>query len=131
MRVRRAIAIIFHGARRRCPRCGRGRLFDGWYTLRPQCAECGLNFDAVQDNTWAFMYVTTAMLTGVIIVALFFLAPRVVLTGQIFVGLAALALIVGTIPRRKGVAMAVEFILDRTWRNETKEYQSDRSSTEN
>ncbi len=28
----------------RCPRCGRGRLFDGYIKLRPACESCGLDF---------------------------------------------------------------------------------------
>ena len=28
----------------RCPRCGRGRLFDGFLTLAPGCSACGLDF---------------------------------------------------------------------------------------
>src|SRR5882724_4708239 len=28
----------------RCPRCGRGRLFSGYITLRPACPECGLDY---------------------------------------------------------------------------------------
>ncbi|HMO29175.1 DUF983 domain-containing protein [Enterovirga sp.] len=28
----------------RCPRCGRGRLFGGFLTLRPSCEVCGLDF---------------------------------------------------------------------------------------
>jgi uncharacterized protein (DUF983 family) len=28
----------------RCPRCGAGRLFDGFLKLRPSCAACGLDF---------------------------------------------------------------------------------------
>lgn len=31
------------GARGRCPRCGRGRLFDGFLTVRPHCDACGLS----------------------------------------------------------------------------------------
>ena len=27
----------------RCPRCGRGRLFDGYLTVRSTCETCGLN----------------------------------------------------------------------------------------
>ncbi len=29
--------------RLRCPRCGRGRLFTGWFTMPPACDSCGLN----------------------------------------------------------------------------------------
>ena len=28
----------------RCPRCGKGRLFEGFLTLRPCCEICGLDF---------------------------------------------------------------------------------------
>ncbi len=30
----------------RCPRCGKGRLFDGVLTVRPACTDCGLDFSA-------------------------------------------------------------------------------------
>ena len=28
----------------RCPRCGKGRLFSGFLTLRPRCESCGLDY---------------------------------------------------------------------------------------
>jgi uncharacterized protein (DUF983 family) len=28
-----------------CPRCGNGRLFDGFLKLRPSCQSCGLSYD--------------------------------------------------------------------------------------
>ena len=28
----------------RCPRCGKGRLFEGFLTVRPRCEVCGLDF---------------------------------------------------------------------------------------
>ncbi len=31
------------GLRCRCPRCGRGKLFQGLLTVAPVCAECGLD----------------------------------------------------------------------------------------
>jgi uncharacterized protein (DUF983 family) len=34
---------ISRGARRRCPTCGQGSLFDGFLTLRPTCSVCGAN----------------------------------------------------------------------------------------
>jgi uncharacterized protein (DUF983 family) len=35
---------IARGLRGRCPRCGEGRLFQGFLTLRPACENCGLDF---------------------------------------------------------------------------------------
>nr|WP_262299774.1 DUF983 domain-containing protein [Microvirga sp. HBU67692] len=32
------------GLRGRCPRCGRGRLFQGFPQLRPRCEVCGLDY---------------------------------------------------------------------------------------
>ncbi len=32
------------GLRCRCPRCGRGRLYDGLLTVAATCGECGLDF---------------------------------------------------------------------------------------
>jgi uncharacterized protein (DUF983 family) len=35
---------IGRGLRGRCPRCGEGRLFQGFLSLRPACERCGLDF---------------------------------------------------------------------------------------
>jgi uncharacterized protein (DUF983 family) len=35
---------ITRGLRGRCPRCGEGRLFQGFLTLRPRCERCGLDY---------------------------------------------------------------------------------------
>jgi uncharacterized protein (DUF983 family) len=36
--------ILWAGVRGRCPRCGRGALFDGFLTVTERCAACGLGF---------------------------------------------------------------------------------------
>jgi uncharacterized protein (DUF983 family) len=36
---------ITTGLRGRCPRCGNGKLFQGFLTLRPSCSQCGLDFN--------------------------------------------------------------------------------------
>jgi uncharacterized protein (DUF983 family) len=35
---------ISTGLSGRCPRCGQGRLFDGFLALAPRCRACGLDF---------------------------------------------------------------------------------------
>jgi uncharacterized protein (DUF983 family) len=35
---------IGRGLRGRCPRCGEGRLFQGFLSLRPTCEHCGLDY---------------------------------------------------------------------------------------
>lgn len=39
-----AQSIIGVGLRGACPRCGRGKLFDGFLKLAPRCAACGLDY---------------------------------------------------------------------------------------
>lgn len=38
------LSPIATGLACRCPRCGRGRLFDGFLKLADRCEECGLDF---------------------------------------------------------------------------------------
>ncbi|WP_454886970.1 DUF983 domain-containing protein [Sphingomonas oryzagri] len=38
------LSPIRTGIRGRCPRCGKGRLFNGFLTLRDRCDHCGLDY---------------------------------------------------------------------------------------
>jgi uncharacterized protein (DUF983 family) len=40
---------IVAGLLGRCPRCGKGRLFQGFLALRPCCERCGLDFSFVDS----------------------------------------------------------------------------------
>jgi len=33
------------GAFKRCPRCGSGHLFEGWFRLKEHCPRCGMRFE--------------------------------------------------------------------------------------
>ena len=37
--------ILGRTLRLRCPQCGAGRLFDGWFSMPRQCEACGLTFE--------------------------------------------------------------------------------------
>ena len=97
----------------RCPRCGVGGLFAGWNRLHERCSSCGLPFERSSGDTWFFMYMTTAGLTGCLVVAMFLVRPRVVWLGQIAVFAAALVVIGLTLPRRKGLAVAIDYLVER------------------
>jgi uncharacterized protein (DUF983 family) len=51
----------------RCPRCGRGKLFAGFLTLRPACEACGLDFSFIDSGDGPAVFVI--MLAGAIVVA--------------------------------------------------------------
>jgi uncharacterized protein (DUF983 family) len=38
------LSPLWNGLACRCPRCGKGRLFEGFLTLRPACEACGLDY---------------------------------------------------------------------------------------
>src|ERR1700730_3397562 len=52
----------------RCPRCGRGRLFDGFIRLRPRCAACGLDSSFADSGDGPAVFVI--LIAGFIVVAM-------------------------------------------------------------
>ena len=45
------------GMRGKCPRCARGRLFDGYLTVAKKCNNCGLSFDFADSGDGATWFV--------------------------------------------------------------------------
>src|SRR6201988_717720 len=50
----------------RCPRCGKGKLYAGFLTLRPSCAACGLDFSFMDSGDGPAVFVI--MIAGAIVV---------------------------------------------------------------
>jgi uncharacterized protein (DUF983 family) len=50
----------------RCPRCGKGKLFDGFLTLRSNCHACGLDFGFADAGDGPAIFVI--MIAGAIVV---------------------------------------------------------------
>jgi len=108
-----AIVVLLRGLRRRCPACGVGRLFDGFLRSRERCSECGLAFASHVGDTWAWMYLSTAGLTGVVVIGMLSLRPLDVLLGRVTLAATAILAIPLTVPWRKGLAVALNYLLDR------------------
>jgi uncharacterized protein (DUF983 family) len=51
----------------RCPRCGRGKLYTGFLTLRPRCESCGLDYAFIDSGDGPAVFII--MLAGAIVVA--------------------------------------------------------------
>ncbi len=51
----------------RCPRCGKGKLFQGFLTLRPRCEACGLDYAFIDSGDGPAVFVV--FLAGAIVVA--------------------------------------------------------------
>jgi uncharacterized protein (DUF983 family) len=51
----------------KCPRCGRGRLYAGFLTLRPACEVCGLDYGFIDAGDGPAIFII--MIAGAIVVA--------------------------------------------------------------
>ena len=60
MDTRHIIAILRRGLRLRCPRCGRGALFRGPFTMHERCLACGLVLEREQGYFVGAIYVNYA-----------------------------------------------------------------------
>jgi len=104
--------VLSRGVRLRCPQCGQSRIFSSWHTLQQRCGVCELDFRAHDQNTWAFMYLSTAFVTGLIVVAMLLITPANRWAGRVIVLAVAIATIVGTLPVRKSLGVAIEYLVD-------------------
>src|SRR5262245_66045977 len=50
-------SVLFASLLGRCPRCGLGRLFRGYLTLRPSCPACQLDFSGFQAGDGPAVFV--------------------------------------------------------------------------
>jgi uncharacterized protein (DUF983 family) len=66
-------ATIFGRALRlRCPRCGQGKLFRGWFAMHAECSSCGLKYQREPGFFLGSIYVNYG-LTALLITAAYFI----------------------------------------------------------
>ena len=58
---------VMRGLACKCPRCGKGKLFAGFLTLRPRCEACGLDYTFIDTGDGPAIFII--MLAGAIVVA--------------------------------------------------------------
>jgi uncharacterized protein (DUF983 family) len=50
----------------RCPRCGKGKLFQGFLTLKPRCESCGLDYAFIDSGDGPAVFII--LLAGFVVV---------------------------------------------------------------
>jgi len=95
----------------RCPRCGEGRLFDGFLTVAPRCANCGLDFSFADSGDGPAVFIM--MIVGFIVVGLalfveFTFHPPMWLHALIWIPL-VLGLSIGLLRPLKGLMIAQQY----------------------
>ncbi|HEX2025225.1 MAG TPA: DUF983 domain-containing protein [Actinomycetota bacterium] len=109
---------LWRGVRRRCPRCGQGRLFRGYFTLLPRCPGCGLRFEREEGYWVGAMIVNIAVAElafGIVLVGGILLWWPDVPWGLLTIAGVAVNAIVPVLfyPWSKTIWMAVDVLLNR------------------
>jgi len=122
-------AIRF-GAARRCPRCGRGELFERWNHVRPECAACGLRYLLNHGDPWVFLLVLDrAVFIFPPIVLIYFGLLADSIAGTVAVFALLIAALVYTAPHRYGICVALDWLTRADDAAEPIRYPSQRSNT--
>jgi hypothetical protein len=58
--------LLARGAAKRCPLCGSGRLFTGWFCMRERCPGCDHCFER-EEGFFLGAYVINFIVTGVVL----------------------------------------------------------------
>ncbi len=99
------------GLRGRCPRCGEGRLFDGFLKLPPRCSACGLDFgfaDSADGPAVFAILIVGFIVAGAALMIEVAYGPPIWLHFVLWLPL-ALVLCLGAMRLLKGVLIALQF----------------------
>ena len=98
----------------RCPRCGEGKVFDGYLTVRPACSACGLDLafaDSADGPAVIIMFIAGfAIIGGVLAVEMAYEPPFWVHL-MIWLPL-TVALCLALLRPMKGLAIALQYARD-------------------
>jgi uncharacterized protein (DUF983 family) len=100
-----------------CPQCGESPLFVKGFGLGEKCAVCSLDFRKDEPDLWAILYLTTAVITGLVIIGMLWITPRNLWLGRAVVLVVALTAWLGTYRWRKGLGVALLYYSDWRWNN--------------
>jgi uncharacterized protein (DUF983 family) len=108
---RRLAPALWRGWCRRCPGCGRGRLFSGFLTLRPACPACGeaLHHARADDGpAWLSILIVGHLMASAMLAAFLLWQPHP-LTMIAGLGTGCVALSLWLLPRLKGGIVALQW----------------------
>lgn len=112
-------AVLARGARKRCPRCGERRIWDGWFALKTRCPSCDLRFEGELGGFLGAMtlnYAAAFLAWGAMLgVTLAFTVPDVPVLELILGSVVVLVLVpLWFYPRSKSIWAGVEFLVARS-----------------
>ena len=102
--------VLGRGLRCKCPRCGKGELFQRWIVTHERCSQCRLLFQRNYGDIWGFMLILdrVPILIGITLIYFGFRSTNwIAATG--FTIVMALPLI-ATMRNRQGLALALDYL---------------------
>src|SRR5688572_28026639 len=105
---------VRRGLRKRCPHCGKRRLFSGWSQFE-RCSVCGLVFVRNPGDTWAFTIIGDRLPITVLILLIYFGVVRSHRVLGMSLMVVALALLLWTAPNRWGAGIALHYLSRAYW----------------
>jgi uncharacterized protein (DUF983 family) len=111
--------VLLRGLRKRCPRCGERRIFDGFFSLKGRCPVCDLRFEKEEGGFLGAMALNYAVAIGfwlvVMIVGIVLTVPVVPVAPLLVASLGVLTVVpVWFYPRSKTLWAAIEFLVARS-----------------
>jgi uncharacterized protein (DUF983 family) len=94
-----------------CPRCGKGKLFQGFLTLRPRCDICGLDYgfaDAGDGPAVFIMFLAGAIVVGAALITEILYQPPYWVHAVLWLPL-ILLLTLGPLRPMKGLMIALQY----------------------
>jgi uncharacterized protein (DUF983 family) len=98
----------------RCPRCGEGKLFDGFLKIRPRCAACGLDFafaDSADGPAVVIMFIAGFAIVGGVLALEIAYEPPFWVHLVLWLPL-TIALCLGLLRPMKGLAVSLQYARD-------------------
>ena len=101
---------LLNGLRKRCPRCGKGKLFRRGISFNERCSECALLYQRNYGDTWAFIVITDRIPILFGIAALYFGFVSISWGGTAALFFAVATPLLVTIRERQGLALAMDYL---------------------
>lgn len=93
-------------------------MFDGWRQTREKCDQCQWVFERGEGDTFGFMYLSAGFLTGLFLLVMFFIWKPATYVGYLVMVAVVVAIMTWSLPHRKGLAIALEYLASRVWDQE-------------
>jgi uncharacterized protein (DUF983 family) len=107
--------VLLRGLRKRCPRCGEGEIFDGWFSSHERCSHCDLVYEASPGSVWGMWVIGDRIFVVLALLPIYLTLPVPEPGLRAMLSLLVLIPLFLTMPNRLGFARALDFLWRVHW----------------